>query len=67
MISGHEGELLVELGEDEQDWIHEVLEAARPGEEPLLIDEAREVYPGDWERFETQVLPLLSRAGLLKL
>jgi hypothetical protein len=49
---------------DQRDWIVEVLAAARPDEEALTLDTARQVFPGDWRSFATN-WGLLRQAGLL--
>jgi hypothetical protein len=37
---------------DERDWLCEVIDAARPGQEPLTLTEAQDAFPGEWRRFE---------------
>lgn len=57
-IRGHEAEL---------EWVHEVLEAAIPGEEPVVLADAIAVFPGEWADFERTGFQALRRAGLLIL
>ena len=66
-LTGHDGDVLLDEGESVHDWLEEVLDACRPGEEPLLSSEAVGVYPGNPQRLESELLPLLNRAGLLFL
>jgi hypothetical protein len=58
IIRGHEAEL---------EWVHEVLEAAVPGEESLMLSDAVAVFPGDWTIFENSGFQALRCAGLLVL
>ncbi len=37
--------------EDESDWLLEVLEACKPGGEPLSLADATSTFPGDWDSF----------------
>ncbi|MCB9745360.1 MAG: radical SAM protein [Alphaproteobacteria bacterium] len=51
-LFGPGGEALVQGPEDALDWLAEVLDAARPGEAPLLQRDAWEAFPGDRAAFE---------------
>jgi hypothetical protein len=48
----------------ERDWLHAVVEAARPGQPPVARDAALGAFPGDWERFATR-WDRVRAAGLL--
>ena len=50
--------------EAERDWLAEVLDSARPDGEPLHFAEARDVFPGDWGRFQKR-WQRVRRAGLV--
>ena len=36
---------------DERQWLWEVIEAARPGADPLKLADAAAAFPGDWKRY----------------
>ena len=57
--------LQVDCTPEEAHWLAEVLEASRPGAEPLSLDEARSVFPGDWPAFSEQWAHLRELALLL--
>jgi hypothetical protein len=59
------GEFLMQEGEEVLEWVSEVLEAAEPGEEALLLQEVAEVFPGDWAAFEREGFVQLRQAGLV--
>jgi hypothetical protein len=50
----HHADGTVQIGgrSDERDWLCEVIEAARPGEDPLTLSEVQEAFPGEWRRFQ---------------
>ena len=50
----HHADGTVQIGgrSDERDWLCEVIEAARPGQEALTLTEVKEAFPGEWRRFE---------------
>ena len=58
------GEVEVQGSPDELAWVSEVIEAAHPRAEPLLLLEAIEAFPGDFETFEPQWHSIRS-AGLV--
>ncbi len=61
-----DGEVVVPVQGDAAEWLCEVVESARPGEELLHERDAIDAFPGDWESF----LPhwaSVHRAGLLRL
>jgi len=60
-------EILLQAAVPVLEWVSEVLEAAAPGEEALLLDDAIGVFPGDWSRFEESGFLRLREAGLLLL
>lgn len=45
------GETVVDGSPQEREWLFEVIEAARPGADPLTLKEAVNVFPGDWRRY----------------
>jgi hypothetical protein len=45
-------ETLVGGRSDERQWLWEVIEAAQPGQEPLLLADAVSAFPGDWTRYQ---------------
>jgi hypothetical protein len=57
------GETLLEGSNDVLQWAAEVVDAARPGE-PLRLAQARKVFPGSDEEFET-IWPVLRQSGLV--
>ncbi len=64
VIHGRRHAVEIPGSEDELDWLAELIEAARPGGEPLSLAEAVEAFPGDWGRFGER-WEALRRAGLL--
>ena len=59
-------ELCISGNEDEIGWLLEVLEAASPQQEALLLSEAKDAFPGSWRNFESR-FALLRELGLLVL
>ena len=57
-------ELLVGGRPAERQWLWEVIEAARPGEEALLMADAAEAFPGDWTRYSRR-WQAVRKAGML--
>ena len=37
---------------EERQWLWEVIDAAQPENEPLLLSEASAAFPGDWTRYQ---------------
>ena len=37
---------------EERQWLGEVIDAAQPENEPLMLSEATEAFPGDWSRYQ---------------
>ncbi|MGB0640301.1 MAG: B12-binding domain-containing radical SAM protein [Myxococcota bacterium] len=52
LLHHNDGEVTVGGRSDEREWLHEVIEAARPGSEPLYAQDAINSFPGNWERYQ---------------
>jgi len=61
-----EDSLVLHGAPEELEWVAEVLDAARPGETPLLFSDVVEVFPGAWSRFQS-AWSGLRRLGLLRI
>lgn len=46
-----EASVFIAAGDDEADWLVEVLDAARPSSDALLLADVLPSFPGDWEAF----------------
>jgi hypothetical protein len=64
VLHGADGAWHVQGDEAELAWVMEVLDAARPGSEPLRFAEARAAFPTDWQAFADRWRTLRA-AGLL--
>jgi radical SAM superfamily enzyme YgiQ (UPF0313 family) len=57
-------EVLVGGRPAEREWLWEVIDAARPNSEPLLLSDAAEAFPGDWDRYNRR-WQKVRQAGML--
>ena len=48
----------------ERQWLWEVIDAARPNDEPLRLSDAAEAFPGDWDRYHDR-WQKVRQAGML--
>ncbi len=60
------GSVRVRASSAARDWVHEVVDAARPGKAPLAWETARAAFPGNDAAF-AGLWPKLRRAGLLRI
>ena len=59
-------EILVGGRSDERQWLWEVIDAARPGNEKLLFSDAVAAFPGNWPKYEKRWAKV-RQAGMLLL
>jgi hypothetical protein len=51
-LHSNDGQVLIGGRPDERQWLCELIDAARPGEPPLHLNDAIAAFPGNWGRYQ---------------